>query len=70
MGPVQGLGASFGPLRGPFGSPGGPYRARWAFGPGSGHSGAAGLACASMPVERSGGTDRTKLDECIMYLRC
>ena len=51
------------PLGAPTG-PGGPMA------PGSDPSGAAELACASMPLEHFGGTDRTELDECIMYLRC
>ena len=44
--------------------PGGPLA------PGSGSSGAAGLAYASMPVERSGGTDRTELVELMFYVVC
>ena len=73
-GPVWGPFSAREPLLGPLGAPleipGAPTGPGGPLAPGSGPSGAAGLACASMPVERSGGTDRTQLDECIMYLRC
>ena len=64
-GPVWDPFSAWEPLLGPFGAPTGPGGP---LAPGSGPFGAARLAYASMPVERSGGTDRTELVELMYYV--